>query len=126
MPSETRTRRLADRIREELAEILMRQAADPRLAGMLLTGVDVDREFAYATIHVTALEGSGRRADILRGLRAARGFLRSALASRIPLRSFPRLRFRWDETTERAAAVDAVLARLRAEEGALESGRHEG
>jgi ribosome-binding factor A len=116
MPSETRTRRLADRIREELAEILLRRAADPRLEGVLLTGVDVDREFAFATIYVTALEGSSRQAEILRGLRAAQGFLRSGLAARIPLRSFPRLRFRWDDTAERAAAVDAALARLREEE----------
>jgi ribosome-binding factor A len=121
MPSETRTRRLAERVREELAEVFLRRTADPRLEGILVAGVEVDREFAFATVYVTALEGAERKTDVLRGLRAAQGFLRSTLAARIPLRSFPRLRFRWDDTAERAAGVDAVLARLR-EEGSAGGG----
>ncbi len=112
MPSETRARRVADRINRELAILLQRKVADPRLAGLNVTGVDVDRELAYATIYVTA---QNDEQEVLRALDSARGFLRKQLASNIPLRSFPQLRFRWDYSPDRGARVDELLDRLEEE-----------
>lgn len=86
---------------------------DPRLAGIFITGVKVDRELAYADIFVSALEGSQRSKDIVAGLEHASGFLRRELASRIELRVFPRLRFHWDPTPESAEHIEQVLASLR-------------
>ncbi len=71
MPSDTRVRRVAERIRTDLSEILLRGAADPRLAGVTLTDVEVDRELAFATIYVTALQGEERRDEVLAGLKHA-------------------------------------------------------
>ncbi len=116
MTSEARARRIGDRIREELAEILRREAADPRLEGVSVTGVDVDRELAFATVHVVSVSLSDRAEEILAGLERARGFLRSELARRIPLRSFPQLRFRWDASVDRGARIEDLLASLRDEQ----------
>ncbi len=115
MPTPTRLLRVAERIHVVLAGLLLRSVADPRLEGVTVTGVEVDREMAYATIFVAALESDERRQEILKGLQQARGFLRSELARRIPLRAFPRLRFRWDESPERGARIEAVLKQLREE-----------
>jgi ribosome-binding factor A len=114
VPSEARARRIGDRIREEMAEIIQRQTSDPRLAGLTVTGADVDRELAYATIYVMAAEGGERVEEILAALRRARGFFRSELARRIPLRSFPQLRFRWDASVDRGAHIEELLDALRA------------
>jgi ribosome-binding factor A len=116
MPSETRVRRIAERIRNDLAEVLQRSASDPRLAGLTVTDVEVDRELAYATIYITAVEGETRREEILQGLKHAGGFLRSSLAKRIPLRAFPQLRFRWDESLEQGSRIDALLKAVREQE----------
>jgi len=113
MTSEARARRIGYRMLEELAEILQRQAADPRLEGLTVTGVDVDRELGFATIYVTAAATAERRDDILEGLERARGFLRSELARRIPLRSFPQLRFRWDASVDHGAHIDELLDALK-------------
>ncbi len=112
MPSETRARRVADRINRELAILLQRKVADPRLASLTVTGVDVDRELAYATIYVTALD---EEQEVLTALERARGFLRKELASNIPMRAFPQLRFRWDFSPDRGARVDELLERLQEE-----------
>ena len=120
MPSETRARRLAKRIREELAELLQREVDDPRLGGVIATDVEVDRELAYATIYVSAIGAEDQRDEILRALEGARGFLRSQLAARIEIRSFPQLRFRWDLTPDRGARIDELLRYLRDEEGTSE------
>lgn len=112
MVSKSRASRIADRILEELSVIILTEVADPRLGGISITDVRVDRELAFADIYVSAIEGSERKDEILEGLIHAQGFLRSELAYRVDLRTFPRLRFHWDPTYERADALDKLIASL--------------
>ncbi len=112
MVSKERQQRIAERIREELSEILITESQDPRLGGVSITDVTVDRELEYANVYVSAVEGSERSREILQGLEHAQGFLRSELARRIELRTFPRLRFHWDTTYERAEKIEKLLASL--------------
>jgi ribosome-binding factor A len=113
MPSGTRLQRIADRIRQELSELLIREINDPRLQQIYVTDVKVDRELAYADVYVSAVEGASRAADVLEGLESASGFLRRTLSARVELRAFPRLRFHWDMTPENADRIEQVLADLR-------------
>ncbi|MEW6287770.1 MAG: 30S ribosome-binding factor RbfA [Chloroflexota bacterium] len=113
MPSGVRLQRIADRIREELSEMLIREISDPRLHLIYVTDVKVDKELAYADIYVSAVEGISRSKDVLAGLESASGFIRRILASRIELRTFPRLRFHWDVTPENADHIERLLAELR-------------
>ena len=115
MVSKMRAQRIADRIQEYLSEILLHDVADPRLVGISITDVSVDRELSYASIYVSALEGPERADEILEGLKHASGFLRSELAARIELRSFPKLRFNWDVTFERAQRIEELFASLQKE-----------
>lgn len=115
MVSDARAQRIAERIRRELADMLSRDIADPRLAMITVTDVEVDRELAFATVYVSAIDGDLRRKEILGALRKARGYLRSQLAGRIDLRAFPDLRFRYDTSPDRGARIEALLAQLRLE-----------
>jgi ribosome-binding factor A len=116
MANKVRIQRIADRIREDISELLIREVSDPRLHQIFITDVRVDREMAFADIYVSAVEGSDRSAEILQGLEHASGFLRHALAARIKLRSFPHLRFHWDPTPEHADHIERLLADLRKNE----------
>ena len=116
MPSGLRLQRIADRIRLELSETLIREIQDPRLHLIYVTDVKIDRELAYADIYVSAVEGVSRSKDVLAGLESASGFIRRTLASRVELRAFPRLRFHWDMTPENADHVEKLLADLREKE----------
>jgi ribosome-binding factor A len=113
MPSGIRLHRIADRIKQELAGMLIHEVSDPRLQRIFVTDVKIDRELAFADIYVSALEGSARSADVLAALETASGFLRRTLASRVELRAFPRLRFHWDPTPENADHIEKILAGLR-------------
>lgn len=113
MPSGIRLQRIADRIRQELSEMLIREINDPRLYQIFITDVKVDRELAYADIYVSAIEGAGRSKEVLAGLESASGFIRRNLAGRVELRSFPQVRFHWDPTPENADHIEKVLAELR-------------
>ncbi|HSO26722.1 MAG TPA: 30S ribosome-binding factor RbfA [Anaerolineales bacterium] len=115
MVSKLRAQRIADRIREELSEMLIQEISDPRLAGISVTDVMVDRELAYANVYVSALEGSERAEEVLAGLEHASGYLRRSLAQSIDTRIFPRLRFHWDATFERADKIERLIASLHEE-----------
>jgi len=110
--SKMRTERIADRIRQELSDLLITETSDPRLAGVTITDVTVDRELAYAEVFFSALEGAERSREILDGFTHAQGYLRRELTRRIDLRIFPRLRFHWDPTFERAEKIERLIASL--------------
>jgi len=110
--SKLRVQRIADRIMEDLSEILLQEVSDPRLVGVSITDVKVDRELGFADIYFSAIEGSERAPEILAGFEHSQGYLRRSLAQRIDLRVFPRLRFHWDPTYERAERIERIIASL--------------
>ncbi len=109
-------------MQQDLSEMLMRgDIHDPRLEGIFITDIRVDRELAYANIFVSALEGKERADEVLDGLNHAKGFLRKQLASQIQLRTFPELRFFWDPTPERAERIEKLIDSIQAEREKKES-----
>ncbi len=115
MPSPLRLNRIAERIRDDLSELLLYEVDDPRLSGVTVTDVKVDRELYYASIYVSALEGRERSAEVLEGLETASNFLRHQLSQSIELRTFPRLRFYWDPTPENADRIEFLLKQIKEE-----------
>jgi ribosome-binding factor A len=115
MPTKVRIQRIADRIREEMSEMLIKEISDPRLHQVFVTDVRVDRELTYADVYVSAVEGHSRSVEILQGLESASGFMRRVLSARVELRVFPRLRFHWDPTPENADHIEQLLKQIRDE-----------
>jgi len=113
MVSQGRVNRIAQRVKEELSEMMLFDVTDPRLEGIFITHVRVDRELSYASVFVSALEGSERKQEILAGLYHASGYLRRQLSQRIQLRSFPHLRFNWDPIPEDAERIDRLIDSLK-------------
>lgn len=116
MASQGRANKVAQRIQEELSTMLIFDLSDPRLQGVFITDVRVDRELAYANIFVSALEGIERSEEILEGFQSASGYIRRQLAQSLDLRSFPQLRFNWDPVPENADRIDKLLASLHSDD----------
>ena len=115
MVSKVRIQRIADRIREELSEMMIQEVHDPRLVGVMITDVTVDRELAFADVYVSSLEGAERAAEVIPALEHAAGYLRTELARRVELRIFPRLRFHWDPTPEKADHMEKLFKIMQTE-----------
>ena len=116
MPSVLRMKRINDRIKEILSMVLLAKVDDPRLLGVTITDVKVDRELDFANIYVSAVEGQERADEILDALKKARGFLRYEVSQEIDLRVMPKFRFLWDPTPERADRIDNSLMEWQKEE----------
>lgn len=115
MPS-IRQQRVADRIRSELSDLLLRDAKDPRLALVTITDVTVDREFELARVYVNAMGAEERQPEVMQALEHAKGYLRSQLGARITLRRTPDLRFHWDPSLQHGERISELLDELALEE----------
>ena len=107
-----RTERLGTLIQAELADLLLKRAKEPRLAGMTLTGVDVSPDLAQARVFFSLLD-AGRRAEVEAGFKAAAPFLRRELAARLALKTTPRLVPVYDPSLARGAAVENLIRQAR-------------
>jgi ribosome-binding factor A len=85
---------------------------DPRLQGLTITGVRIDRELQYADIYVNALGDDSREEEIMAALERASGFMRRDLAQKLSLRTVPQLHFHWDPTLAHAERISELLDNL--------------
>lgn len=105
-------KRVAEAIRTKLSELFLRELKDPRLQGVTITKVNIDRELMYANIYVQALGEDERENDVMDGLEAASGYLRHQLGGALRLRTVPHLRFHWDPSLEHAERINQLLDSL--------------
>lgn len=111
-PGSSRPQRVADEIQKELARLVQFELKDPRLGMITLTGVEVAKDFSYATVWYTVLKGEPAKSQ--KALESAAGFLRTQIGRAIKLRITPQLRFRFDEAPGRGAEMSELIAKARA------------
>lgn len=88
-----RTERVAEALREELAEIIGYEMLDPRLAAVSVTGVAVSRDLRHAQVRVVAGGDLDQQREALRALEGARHWIRRAVAGRMRLWRIPEFHF---------------------------------
>ena len=108
-----RTRRVAERIQMEMAQILSRETEDPRLRALTVTAAKVTRDLSSARVWVSARLNAGEEAPILAALEHAAPFFRTLLAPRLGLRIVPTLRFEFDHTIEAGARIEELLREIK-------------
>jgi ribosome-binding factor A len=104
-----RSFKVADQIQRDLAELIARELKDPRVGMVTLQGVEVTPDYAHAKVFFSILTGDP--AETAEGLNQAAGFLRNGLFKRLHIHTVPTLHFVYDRTTERAADMNALIAK---------------
>ena len=110
--SKIRQQRTAEQLRMVFSDLFLRELSDPRLHGLTVTDVKIDRELEHADIYVSALGDESRQDDVMKALSSAEGFLRRELAGRVRLRKVPQLHFHWDSTLAHMQEVESILEKL--------------
>ncbi len=90
---------------------LLREVKDPRVSKLLsIVKVDVSGDMSYATIYVSAIEGSDKTEESVKALnKSAAGFLRRELGNRMKLRKVPELKFVADNSIENSAKISKII-----------------
>jgi ribosome-binding factor A len=123
MSSNPRIRRIADRIKVIVAEMLERRIKDPRLGFVTVTDVRVSGDTQQATVFYTVLGEDGSLESTAAALESARGLIRSEVGKQLGMRHVPTLDFIPDALPENARHLDEVLARARAQDEAVAARR---
>lgn len=108
----SRSIRVADQLQREVALLVSREVADPRVGEVTVSGVDLSPDMRHARVLVTPARGTDGDASV-EALNRASGFLRSRLGRRVRMRRLPRLVFEHDRTLERALRIDALIGGTR-------------
>jgi len=105
-----RTRRIAEQIRREIAELVRTELKDPRVSGLVtITDVEVSPDQSHAKIFFTLLGDARKIDETTQGLKRAGGFLRTQLAQRMKLRTVPQLDFKYDASVERGMKLTQLI-----------------
>lgn len=124
MPSKAsyqRIDRISEEVRREVDRIIRDELNDPRVTGTFsITRAEVTRDLRYAKIYVSVLEDE-RRADLMKALKSAAGFIRRALGREMIIRTAPELIFVEDRNIAYGAHIAQVLREVHAGEAPEET-----
>lgn len=109
-PAAARAIRVAEQIQQELAQLIRSEVKDPGLGMVTVTGIDLTADYAYATVHFTALpDDAASLARTEAALKRAAHFLRMQLGERVRIHTTPQLRFAHDRSIERGIAMSRLI-----------------
>lgn len=107
MPREfSRTQRVSEVIRRELADIIATRLNDPRVSLVSITAVEVSKDLKHAKVYITQM---GEDCQALEALNHAARYLRRELGSRLKMRVVPDLRFAYDHSVERGMELSRLI-----------------
>ena len=101
--------KVADQIQRDLTELIARELKDPRVGMVTIQAVEVTPDYAHAKVFFSVLTGDVD--ETTEALNQAAGFLRNGLFKRLHIHTVPTLHFQFDRTTERAADMNALIAK---------------
>ena len=104
-----RSFQIADQIQRDLTELIARELKDPRVGMVTLNAVEVTPDYAHAKVFFSLLVGDPQETE--EALNQSAGFLRNHLFKRLHIHTVPTLHFHFDRTTERAADMNALIAK---------------
>lgn len=107
-----RPERLAEALKEEIAEVVGFELEDPRLETITVTDVEVSPDLRDARVFVIIDGSEAEIAAALSALKKASGFVRQQVAMDLSLRHVPHLHFARDTAAENAARVGTILREM--------------
>ena len=117
MSSFKRADRVADLLKVEIADLLLKQVRDPRIGSVTITGVKVTDDLRTARVFFVELGKDACSEEVQAGLRKATGFLRRELGRRLQLRHVPEIIFSYDPSFAYGSRIETLLMEIHKEEG---------
>jgi ribosome-binding factor A len=108
-----RLERLQNEIKKILNSALSTKLNDPRLDWVIVSEVVLSKDLNYLKVYYSHFNNPHSHEQIRELLDKASGFFKKQIAGAKLMRTIPEITFYYDETEERAARVDALLASVK-------------
>lgn len=103
--------RIDHEIQRELAQLISTEMKDPRMGFVTVTRVEITQDLQKAKVFVSIIGDRHVARQSMDALESAKGFLRGELGHKVALRHTPELIFVEDRSTEKAIALNSILAK---------------
>ena len=110
-----RTERVADVLRDEIAQIVGYELEDPRLNTVTVTDVRLSSDKRAARVYVTVAGDEEENKTALNALKHAAPYVRKQLGLSLNLPRTPELHFVRDRVEEQGERVDQLLTEIESE-----------
>jgi ribosome-binding factor A len=107
-----RPERLAQFIKKEVADILLRKMNDNRIGFISLTDVELSPDFRYAKILYSQIGNDAEKKKTAKALNRAASFIKFELGKVLQIRVVPNLRFVFDDSLERGVNLVTKINHL--------------
>lgn len=112
-----RVERLNSLLRQEISDLVQRYVKDPRLGTFVsITSVEISKDMRYAKVFISRFGTDLEKAETLKALASASGYIRHELGERLKTRRIPELNFKLDNTMEKADKVLRIIDEIASEE----------
>ncbi|MBS0628898.1 MAG: 30S ribosome-binding factor RbfA [Verrucomicrobia bacterium] len=112
-----RIKRLNSLLKEVLAEVIISEVKDPRMAPLVtVTNVEITNDLHHAKVYVSIIGTDKQRRETLEALESAAGFISVSASKKVVMRYFPSLTFKLDTTADDQMKIDALLEKIHREE----------
>ena len=110
MPKEFgRHQRVAQFIKEELSVLIQRDFPLNEHGMITLANVDVSPDLNNATIYITSFNNKDSHEELVKEMNDQAGHFRHELSRMMTTRSVPSIRFKYDESIERAQRLTDII-----------------
>lgn len=109
MASNERIRKVSEQIRREMVSILPEAVFHEKINFVSITGMDLSRDFKFATAYITVIGDTTLRDELVALLNNKKGEIRHLLSKRLTTRTVPEMTFSYDTSVEYGAKMEKLL-----------------
>ena len=106
---ELRVRKIQEFIKQEVSNIILRELKDPRIGFITVTDARITGDLREATVYVSLFGSDAEKADTLKALKSANGYIRSEVGKSLGIRSPPTIEFKEDTSLDYGMKIDKIL-----------------
>ncbi|MGH9568157.1 MAG: 30S ribosome-binding factor RbfA [Candidatus Angelobacter sp.] len=105
--------RVGEALKEEIGAIIEGELGDPRIALCTVTEILLGADRKSARVFLQVQGNEQEQEQTVKGVNAAKGYIRRELLQRLGVRHVPELVFLLDQSQEYGARIDELLGRIK-------------
>ena len=117
-----RIKRLNSLLREVITEVIRSDVRNPKVSELsTVSEVDISKDLHHAKVYISVIGTDKERANTVRALQSAAGFISINSSKKVVMRAFPSLTFHLDTGVDKQMKIDALLQKIHKEKEARKS-----
>lgn len=111
-----RTDRLNSLLKEVISEVIKRDVRNPHVNELVtVTRVQITKDLHYAKVYISVIGTPEQKAETLKALQSASGFIAVNSSHKVTMRYFPELTFRLDDSVDKHMRIEELLGEIKRE-----------